>query len=44
LGNVSYKLGREVRFDPKTETFPGDAQANNFLSKTYREPYGLPKV
>jgi predicted dehydrogenase len=44
LGNISYKLGRDVHFDPKTETFPGDAQANQLLSKPYREPYGLPKV
>jgi predicted dehydrogenase len=44
LGNVSFKLGRDVQFDPKTETFVGDAQANMLLSKPYREPYGLPKV
>jgi hypothetical protein len=44
LGNISYKLGRDVHFDPMTETFPGDAQANQLLSKPYREPYGLPKV
>lgn len=44
LGNISYKLGRDVRFDPKTETFVGDAQANQLLSKPYRAPYGLPRV
>ena len=36
LGNVSYKLGRDVRFDPKTEKF-GDAEANKLLRKEYRE-------
>jgi predicted dehydrogenase len=44
LGNISYKLGRDVHFDPKTETFPKDEQANALLRKRYREPYGLPKV
>jgi predicted dehydrogenase len=43
LGNVSYKLGRDVRFDPKTERF-GDAEANKLLRKEYRAGYELPKV
>jgi predicted dehydrogenase len=44
LGNISFRLGRDVRFDPKTETFPGDAEANRMLTKTYRAPYTLPAV
>ena len=44
LGNISYKLGRDVKFDPKTETFPGDAEANRMLSKTYRDAWPMPKV
>ena len=44
LANISYKLRRDVRFDPKTETFPGDAEANRLLGKEYRAPYGLPKA
>jgi predicted dehydrogenase len=44
LANISYKLGRDVRFDPKTETFPGDSEANRLLTKEYRAPYVLPKV
>lgn len=44
LGNISHHLGRDVRFDPKTETFGGDQQANAFLTQQYREPYGLPTV
>jgi len=43
LGNVSYKLGRDVRFDAKTEKF-GDAEANKLLRKEYRAGYELPKV
>ncbi len=44
LGNIAYHLKRDVRFDPSTETFPGDAAANALLSKSYREAYPLPKV
>ena len=44
LGNISHHLSRDVVFDPNTETFGGDTEANNLLSKQYREPYGLPEV
>jgi hypothetical protein len=44
LGNISCKLKRSVRFDPKTERFPGDEEANRLLTKEYRQPYGLPRV
>jgi predicted dehydrogenase len=44
LGNISYHLGRDVHFDPKTETFGKDAEANKMLSKEYRKPYSLPEV
>lgn len=44
LGNISYHLGREIHFDPKTETFGDDKEANALLTKNYREPYTLPEV
>jgi predicted dehydrogenase len=44
LGNISYRLGRDVRFDAKTETFVNDKEANALLTKEYRAPYVLPKV
>ena len=44
LGNISYKLGRDVKFDPRTETFPGDAEASRLLSRKYRDTWPLPKV
>ncbi len=44
LGNISCHLKREVHFDPKTETFGGDKEANAYLTKEYRSPYTLPKV
>jgi predicted dehydrogenase len=36
------RFGRLLRFDSKTETFAGDADANALLSRTYRKPYVVP--
>lgn len=44
LGNISCRLRRDVQFDPKTETFGADKEANAFLTKQHRTPYTLPKV
>lgn len=44
LGNIAGRLGRDLEFHPKTETFPGDAEANAFLKKEYRSPYTLPRI
>jgi len=42
LGNIAYRLGRTLKFDPKTETFPGDKDANAMLTRKYRAPYTVP--
>jgi predicted dehydrogenase len=44
IGNVCTHLGRDVVFDPKTETFGNDKAANAYLSYEYRKPYTMPKV
>jgi predicted dehydrogenase len=44
LGNISHHLGRDIFFDPKTESFGNDKKANALLTKKYRAPYVLPKV
>ncbi len=44
LGNVAWQLNREVRFDEASQTFEDDVEANKLLSKTYRDPWQLPKV
>jgi len=44
LGNVCTRLGRDVKFDPKTETFGHDKEANVYLAKEHRHPYTTPKV
>ena len=43
LGNIAYQTGRVLTFDPKTETFPGDDEANNMMKRTYRAPYVIPE-
>jgi hypothetical protein len=42
LANVSYRLGRTLNFDPKTEQVIGDEEANRLLRGTYRKPYVVP--
>ena len=42
LANIAFRTGRKLTFDPATETFPGDAEANRLLTRTYREPYVVP--
>jgi len=39
LGNISMALGRNVKWDPDTETFPNDPEATALLSRAYREPW-----
>jgi hypothetical protein len=42
LGNISYRVGRELRFDPAKMQFAGDAEANRMLTREYRKPYVVP--
>ncbi|MBI3679284.1 MAG: Gfo/Idh/MocA family oxidoreductase [Acidobacteria bacterium] len=42
LGNISYRLGRELRFDPAREKFVQDADADKLLRRQYRAPYVVP--
>ncbi len=42
LANIAFRTGRKLVFDPATETFPGDPEANRFLTREYREPYVVP--
>ena len=42
LANISYRLGRTLRFDPQTLTCIGDAEANAMLRRKYRAPYVVP--
>ena len=42
LGNISYRLKRELRFDPATRRFRSDAEADAMLKEKYRAPYVIP--
>ena len=43
LAKISQKLGRSVHFDPQTERFVDDPEADKFLKRDYREPYVVPE-
>lgn len=43
LGNISYRLGRRLEFDPKTEKFVNDAEADRMLTREYRAPFVVPE-
>ena len=43
LGNISYRVGRSLKFDGATERFVGDEEADKLLSRSYRAPYSLPE-
>ena len=36
IGNIAYRLGRSLRWNPGTEQFEGDAEANKLLSRPMR--------
>jgi predicted dehydrogenase len=44
LGNISYRLGRSLEFDPVKMQFINDPQADAMLTRQYREPYVLPEI
>jgi predicted dehydrogenase len=42
LGNISYRLGRQLTFNPKAEKFINDTDADKMLTRNYRAPYVVP--
>ncbi len=43
LGNISYRLGRSLEFDPETMRFKNDPEANAMISREkYRDPFVIP--
>ncbi|MCU1234670.1 MAG: Myo-inositol 2-dehydrogenase [Candidatus Solibacter sp.] len=44
LVNITRQLNRKVKWDPDTETFPGDAEANAFVDRPRRKGYELPRA
>jgi predicted dehydrogenase len=43
LANISYRLGRELKFNGATEKFINDPQADAMLTRNYRKPYVVPE-
>lgn len=39
LGNIAYLTKRTLTWDPETESFPHDSEANELLGRTYRKGY-----
>ena len=42
LGEIAYRTRGRLEFDTKAERFVGCDEANELLSKAYREPWGIP--
>jgi predicted dehydrogenase len=42
LGNIAYRTGRKLHFNPNSEKFVNDEDANSYLGREYRPPYVLP--
>jgi predicted dehydrogenase len=43
MANISYRLGRRLAFDPATDSFVNDVEANAMRTRPkYREPYVVP--
>ena len=42
LGNVAFRCGRKIIWDPVKERIIGDSQADKLVGVTYRKPWKLP--
>jgi predicted dehydrogenase len=42
LGNIAYRLGKVLTFDPTSEKFVNDAEADAMLTRNYRGKYVVP--
>jgi predicted dehydrogenase len=43
LANISYRIGRKLRFNGEWEKFVNNPEADMMLTRRYREPYIVPK-
>lgn len=43
LGNIAYRLNRVLSFDPNTEKFINDKEADKMLTRDYRAPFVVPE-
>jgi predicted dehydrogenase len=43
LGNIATRLGRSLEFDPQSEQFVDDDEANRLVGRDYRDHWGRPR-
>jgi predicted dehydrogenase len=43
LSNIAYRTGRKLVFNPETERFVGDQEADRYLTRQYRAGYVVPE-
>jgi hypothetical protein len=43
LGNIAYRLDRVLTFNPKSESFVNDPEADKMLRRDYREGFEVPE-
>ena len=44
LANISYRLGRTIKFDAATYSCPGDEEATKMFTRNYRDPFTVPTI
>ncbi len=44
LGNIAYRVGRSLRFDPDKERFIDDPEADKLLTREYRSGFEVPDI
>ncbi len=44
LGNIAYRVGHQVVWDPAKQQFVNDDAANKLVNADYRSPWSLPKI
>lgn len=44
ISHIAMKIGRRLEWDPQTERFVNDGEANSYLSRLQRAPYGTDNV
>jgi len=44
IGNIAYRIGHTLEFDPLTEQFTNSQEANNLLKRDYREGFEVPDL
>jgi hypothetical protein len=43
LANISYRVGRSLKFMSEHEKFANDTEADAMLTRIYRQPYVVPE-